>query len=294
MFLEHQSILFISSKENIAMMLHFPRQCCKFNVIKDQFIAYPGLMRPMFKISVAITIIFLFLIRTALGQANKEFAVGYADSYDNLPTIYFKKATEQDYKKASAVNQLTHSIPIINGKNIIIPTGKGKIKLHKYNDSPDQPEGFRGWEYKGYFPILKSYALISHSVSEHLGFSDLVLIDSNSAVKNTIISVGDAAVELPIPSPSGRFLTYYYNYDYERNSCFIGLLKIQDGGNRKKGRLSELMSFQTKDWAVEDIRWLDDNSFIVKAYAMQGQGSQKKKQFIYFLTKLDAVVRQTD
>lgn len=248
----------------------------------------------MSKISVAITIIFLLLIRTALGQANKEFAVGYADNYDNLPTIHFKTATEKDYKKSSAVNQLTSSIPTINRNNIIIPTGKGKIKLQKYNDSPNQPDGFRGWEYEGYFPILKCYALVSHSVSEHLDFSDLVLIDSNSAVQNTIISVGDAAVELPIPSPSGRFLTYYYNYDYERNSCFIGLLKIQDGGNRKKGRLSELMSFQTKDWAVDDIRWLDDNSFIVKAYAMQGQGNQKKKRVIYYLTKLDTVVKQND
>ncbi|WP_233789101.1 hypothetical protein [Sphingobacterium sp. HMA12] len=248
----------------------------------------------MSKINVSITIIFFFLIRTASGQANKEFAVGYADSYDNLPTIHFKTVTEKDYKKASAVNQLTRPIPTIDRNNIIIPTGNGKVKLQKYDDSPNQLDGFRGWQYKGYFPVLKCYALVSHSVSEHLDFSDMVLIDSNSAVKNIIISVGDAAVELPVPSPNGRFVAYYYNYDYERNSCFIGLLKVQDGGDQKKCRLSELMSFQTKDWAVDDIRWLDDNSFIVKAYTMQGQGDQKKKQFIYYLTKLHTVVKQND
>lgn len=240
------------------------------------------------KNNMRLIFIFLLSISVAYGQRGREVAVGYADRYDSLPRIIFERTTIENYEKFQKAHQLVHNVPVVDKAMLVVPTGKGKLRLKKYDGSPGQGGGFRGWEHAGYFPLLKMHALFSHSVAEHIGFSDLVLIDSITADQYSIVSIGDDAVEVPIPSPDGRYLAYYYNPAYERNSSFIGILGIGKKASSLEGRISELMSFQTKDWAVEDIRWVDSSSFIVKAYIVQIAGQSRTRKYAYYLAKMDS------
>lgn len=238
--------------------------------------------------------LFFFSIGLAYGQSGRELAVGYADRYDSLPAIRVEIAEKQRYERATPAPKMIFTHVAIKKNTLLVSTGDGIITLKKYNDSSGQDDGFRGWQYMGYFPRLQMHALVSHSVSEHLGFSDMVLLDSATSDQYGIVSIGDAAVALPIHSPDGRFLAYYYNHVYEHNSCFIGLLEIRDGMIGAHARISEKASFQTKDWAVEDIRWIDNTSFIVKTYVLKGRGVMEEKQYTYYLARLNSVIKKTE
>ncbi|MFD2902309.1 hypothetical protein [Sphingobacterium anhuiense] len=237
--------------------------------------------------------LFFFSIGLTYGQSGQELAVGYADRYDSLPEIHIEIAEKQLYERTAPAAKMIFSHVSIKKNTLIVPTGKGLIKLKKYDDSPRQDDGFRGWQYMGYLPRLQMHALVSHSVSEHLGFSDMVLLDSATSDQYGIVSIGDAAVSLPIHSPDGRFLAYYYNHVYERNSCFIGLLEIRDGMISSHARISEMASFQTKNWAVEDMRWVDNTSFIVKTYVLKGRGVLGERQYTYYLARLNSAIKKT-
>ncbi|MGJ1384469.1 hypothetical protein [Sphingobacterium siyangense] len=237
-----------------------------------------------------LILLFLLSIGVAYGQPGRELAVGYADRYDSLPTIKFQIVGKQLYDKAVPTSKMVFTNAEVELDTLIVATAKGRITFRKYDDSLENGEGFQGWQYMGYFPSLQMHALVSHDVSEHIGFSDMVLLDSATSDQYGIVSVGDVAVELPVPSPDGHFTAYYYNHVYERNSCFIGILAVLNG----KHRLSEKMSFQTKDWAVEDIRWIDANSFVVKAYTLIGQGVQQSRQYTYYRASLDTGIKTDD
>ena len=233
-------------------------------------------------------LIFIFLLSTGLayGQAGREITVGYVNRYDSLPKIRFEAASKESFDRLLQQSQLIRKAPAMAKGTLAVPAGKGRLRLKKYDGSLGQGDGFRGWEYAGYFPLLKMHALFSHSVSEHIGFSDLVLIDSITTDRYSIASIGDDAVAVPIHSPDGRFLAYYYNPIYERNSSFIGILAVDAKDTRTKGRISELMSFQTEDWGVEDIRWAGSSSLIVKAYTIQISGQTKTRKYAYYLARV--------
>jgi len=234
-----------------------------------------------------LVFLFLFLIGLAYGQSGRELAVGYADRYDILPQLRFQLAERQLYEQAAPAPKMIVSNAAVEQDTLVVPTADGRKTFKKYDDSPGQADGFRGWQYMGYYPSLQIHALVSHDVSEHLGFSEMVLLDSTTSDRYRIVSIGDAAVELPVPSPDGRHIAYYYNPAYERNSCFVGLLRLSDSSGDTHARISEMASFQTEDWAVEDIRWVDNTAFIIKAYTVIGQGALESKQYAYYLARID-------
>ncbi|QMV67574.1 hypothetical protein HS960_07865 [Sphingobacterium paramultivorum] len=231
-------------------------------------------------------LIFLFSINLVYGQSIPNLTVGYGDRYDSLPKLVFNTATLEDYRKAFSSNHIVNKTPAVERKNLVIPTGKGKLEFKKYSFSADQGDGFRGWAYKGYLPQLKMHILVSNHVSESLGFSDLVLLDSTNGSQHTIASIGDGAVEIPIPSPNGYFLTYYYNQVYTSNSCFIGILAVRKGKAPFRIKLSEYNSFETDNWAVEDIRWINNTTIIIKAYTLKKIDNENSKQFAYYIARL--------
>ncbi|WP_343558875.1 hypothetical protein [Sphingobacterium sp.] len=230
--------------------------------------------------------IFLFSCSFVYGQSNEDLTVGYGDRYDSLSKLNFERVGRESYKKASSIDIIVDKTPAIEKENFVIPTGKGRLKFKKYDSSPGQADGFRGWEYKGYFPQLKMHILTSNHVAEGLGFSDLILLDSIDGRQHTIASIGDGAVEIPVPSPDGRFLVYHYNQVYAPNSCFIGVLEVQKGSSQRIS-LSEYRSFESWNWAVENIRWVDQHSIIVKAYTFKKGDNGKNKQFTYYIAQLN-------
>ncbi|QQT25022.1 hypothetical protein [Sphingobacterium spiritivorum] len=230
-----------------------------------------------------ILILLLLISLTAQAQKKNEIAVGYADTYDNLPTIKFKKSTKEEYDLCKPAIKPTSLVLKEEKGNMLLPTKQGIVRLQKYTDRAK--EDFKGYEYSGYFSGLGMYVVNSIHVAEHIGFSDRILIDSISGYQYAIVSIGDDAVEVPVPSPEENYLLYYYNYIYENNSCFLGILHVNKTAAPEK-LLSEKMSFQTKDWAVEEVRWKDDHTIIVKARVVSKENNADKVTYLYYLAEL--------
>lgn len=232
-----------------------------------------------------ILCLFLLISCSCYAQNNNVATIGYADQFDKLPKLNLVKSTQAKYDSIPVKNMLSQPKLFGDAGHVSIQTKKGMLNLKKYNSKVSSAEGFKGYQYAGYYPTLQMHALFSHHTAEHIGFSDLILIDDLNAKKYAIASVGDDAVQLPIPSPNGKYLVYFYNWLYQRNSSFIGVLKI-GSRNHPQTLLAEKASYETKKWAVEGIKWLNDSAFIVKASTEEKNGQAKVKQYAYYLAQL--------
>lgn len=227
-----------------------------------------------------VFIAFVFLSTNLLAQTKKEITVGYIETYEKLPKIVFTSSSLAEYDKYLNTKYIVKP-KLKTSKTHHIINSKGKqFNLKKYKGYGGE-ESYSGYVFLGYYPKLKMFALTENSTAEHLGFGNLVLIDSLTSYQYAIVSIGDGAVETPIPSPKGKYLIYYYNWPYEDNSCFIGLMKI---GNRKKPQkvLTEEAGFDTKKWVVENIKWIDDKTFLIKAFTIKPYKRQGDRFYQYF------------
>lgn len=231
-----------------------------------------------------ILYLFLLISCSCYAQNSNVATIGYTDQFDKLPKLNLVKSTQTKYDSISVENMLSQPKLFGDASHISIQTKKGMLNLKKYGSKVNSAQGFKGYQYAGYYPSLQIHALFSHHTAEHIGFSDLILVDDLNAKKYAIASVGDDAVQLPIPSANGKYLVYFYNWMYQRNSSFIGVLKV---GSRKHPQtlLAEKASYETKKWAVEGIKWLNDSAFIVKASTENRNGQTKVKQYAYYLAQ---------
>ncbi|MFD2287093.1 hypothetical protein GJU39_10620 [Pedobacter petrophilus] len=224
----------------------------------------------------------VFLINASAQQA-KSTSIGYVDNYANLPKIKFEQSNETEYNRYKKVSNLVKAKVEENKTHFTLPTKFKKIKLKKTNQEQND---FDGYEYLGYYQRLKMYAFTENSSAENLTFSSFGLLDSLTAHYYSIISIGDGAVENPIPSVNSKYLVYYYNLAYKANSCFIGLLKVNIEGKPEQ-RLKEKMSFETDNFAVEEIKWVNDQCFMVKTYQTNKVGDQRVKTFTYYKANVE-------
>lgn len=227
----------------------------------------------------------LFLVSfTAFSQKKNEVSIGYTETYEKLPKITFQKSTAAEYKQYKS-GEGPVQLKLKETRSHFQIRTKGQPYWFKKYTSQASGDGFRGFEFFGYFPKLKMYVLTSNSTAEHLGFSDLILIDSISNYRYTIASIGDAAVEIPVPSVNNKYLLYFYNEVYQKNNCTIAILKVNDRKNPSK-LLSEYRYFKTGKWAVDQIRWIDDRSFLVKAVVSPASNSAGSTSFEYYKARL--------
>ena len=94
-----------------------------------------------------------------------------------------------------------------------------------------------------------------------------------------------AAVETPVPSVNSKYLLYFYNEVYNANNCTIAILKVNHRKVPSK-LLTEYQYFKTDKWTVDQIQWIDDQSFLVKALVSKMENSQRSKHFEYYKAKL--------
>jgi len=238
-------------------------------------------------ISIKLHLLLMILLMWNLhagGQEKKEITVGYVNAYEKHPKIVFSVSSKDEYDQYPNTKPLAKP-KLKSSKTHHIITAKTKqFNLKKYKDYGAE-EGYNGYEFLGYFTELKMYAITENSTAEHLGFSTMVLIDSLTACQYAIASIGDAAVELPILSKTGKYLLYFYNWPYDDNNTFIGVLKINNRKN-PQNLLVEKASFNTKDWAVENMKWINDETFLVKAFTVQKHNRQGYRTYQYFKASL--------
>jgi hypothetical protein len=234
-------------------------------------------------------LVFFFLLfasnLSSFAQIKKEVVVGYPETYEKLPKLSFTASSFAEYDKCPAMIYFVKPKLKASKMHHIIPTKGKQFNLRKYKDYGGN-DGFSGYEVLGFYPKLKMFAITENSTAEHLGFSVLVLIDSLTSYQYHLVSIGDGAVEAPIPSMHDKYLVYFYNWPYEDNSCFIGLLKVNHSSKPGK-MLDEKASFDTKKWAVESIKWLDDATFYVKAFTVKAHQRQGSRFYQYLKGKIE-------
>ena len=233
---------------------------------------------------VNLLMLFSLISFTAFSQRKNEVSIGYIDRYEKLPKISFQKITAAEYEQYKPGKALV-KLKLKETKSSFQILTKGRPYWLKKYDPQTSGDGFKGFEYFGYFPKLKMYVLTSNAISEHLGFSDLILVDSLSNYRYSIVSIGDAAVETPVPSVNSKYLLYFYNEVYNANNCTIAILKVNHRKVPSK-LLTEYQYFKTDKWTVDQIQWIDDQSFLVKALVSKMENSQRSKHFEHYKAKL--------
>lgn len=212
-----------------------------------------------------------------------SISIGNISRYDSLPKLSFEKIDETTYLHYKSQQKSPLVVPKLRESDsfFYITTKFKKWAFKKATLHSGDIDGENWDTFIGYYPALKMYAITHNSVSEHLGFGNLSLIDSLTSVQYNLISIGDGAVVAAIPSPNNQFLVYYDNAIYEDNNSFICLLKINSGQNTQNF-LKEHASYRSNDWAIEDLVWMNDTSFVLKVYEERSENNVKIKHFSYF------------
>ena len=220
-------------------------------------------------------------------SSQKNIKVGEMRVYENLPNLKFSKITKNQFDKAQSKQK--NILPKIrkNDSFLFIKTKSENLKFKVYKDYKENGS-WSGSEYVGYYPKLKFYAIQTNYIADYLGFSELTLIDSISNNKYDIISPGDGAIEQPITSLDKKYLVYNYNDMYEFQGCFIGIIKVDEfNKNNPKKYLTEFKSHTSEDWAVEEIKWKDNNTLFIKTYKEKLINKKKQKIFDYLKTNIE-------
>ncbi|RQO69506.1 hypothetical protein DBR43_15630 [Pedobacter sp. KBW06] len=234
---------------------------------------------------VHLLILLLFASFASFSQERNKVSIGYIETYEKLPEIRLQKTSAAEYEQHKPGKTLV-KLKLKETKSQFQIRAKGKQYWFKKYDPQASGDGFKGFGFFGYFPKLKMYVLSSNATSEHLGFSDLILLDSLSNYRYTIVSIGDAAVETPVPSVNSRYLLYFYNEVYNVNNCTIAILKVNDRKVPSK-LLTEYQYFKTDKWSVDQVRWIDDHSFLIKALVSRKENSQRSEHFEYYKAQLN-------
>ena len=216
-------------------------------------------------------------------DSTKTIYVGYPDSYEKLPKLAFDTISATEFKSLLSKKYIQDLKPVQKQNFFFIQTAIKKHKFKKYMDYGGD-KSWSGYEFLGYYPASKLFAITENSTSENLGFGQLFLLDSLSDYRYNIISFGDGSVALPIPSINNKYLVYFYNSVYEHKNCDIGVLKINDRSN-PKNYLAEHASFHSIEFAIEKIVWKSDNSFYVKGYQEIYENEKWVKKYKYYKTE---------
>lgn len=221
-----------------------------------------------------------------VNQASKKIEIGYLNTFEKLPKLKFTKINENEFLRYKPARKLIKQKIEETKTRFYLDIKSKRTEFKKeINKEYGNRNGTSWFEYIGFYPALKLYAITSNSVTENLGFGELSLINKETGFNYQIISIGDGSVETPNPSTNNKYLVYFYNHVYEPNHCFVGVLKINNG-NKPQNFITEYKSYETKDWAVEQLIWIDDQTFVLKAYTKKYQDGQWSKEFDYYQTKI--------
>ena len=213
-------------------------------------------------------------------DSGKQIDIGYYETYEKLPKLQLQIISERAYNK----NPYKTSIQTIQTEQdkdyFYLTTAIKKHSFKKYRDYGGALS-WSGFEFSGYYPELKLYAITQHSTADNLGFSELFLLDSITNYTYNIISPGDARVELPVISPNKRWMVYFHNAIYEPNVCDIGILSIGNTTAPVK-RLSEHSSYHSNEYSIEEMVWQSDNCFLIKVSRELLQFEDPVKVFEYY------------
>ena len=214
-----------------------------------------------------------------------DYEVGWMEDYEKLPKLEFIEIRESEFHKVPKDSVRTMPQIDMGDEEFAIQTWKKRHVFDLYRDYGGV-RGHEGHEYLGYYPGLKLFAITSNWTGESMGFGKLVLIDSITDKEYGIVSIGDVPVELPLPSINNKFMVYYDNWMYDHKDCTICVVQIGNKAN-PDDYLREYRIYESHDFAIDEIRWIDDNSFVVRGYEDVYENGDWTKKFKYYKTSFE-------
>ncbi len=136
--------------------------------------------------------------------------------------------------------------------SFIIKTNSDK-KVYNTRITDDFPYNY----YLGFLDPLNLYIVSNIDGRNELGM--LLLIDKQTGKEFYYSSGYDYPCEALCISPKNNYLLSYANNWAEHNQCMISVMKIVKSKNNYK--LKALVSFDSDSWTINDIAWINDNSF---------------------------------
>lgn len=207
----------------------------------------------------------------------KHIEVGFSIKFEALPLLEFSEITKNQYDNLkSTANSIINSPLQIKDNNYLLEINNKILQLK--TEANTVKEGENKYNYLGFYPTLNVYAFSANSISDNLGFSELELINTSNSSVYSIVSVGDDKVENPIVSPQTKYLAYHYNYVYEDNKSFLGVLNINPDKT-----FTEYRSFSSNDFNILETAWFGDDYVGIKVTSDNG------KTFKYYKANLSAI-----
>lgn len=188
----------------------------------------------------------------------KHFQVGLEEKFETLPLLDFTEIIKNEYDDLkSTAHPITDSPLESQNGNYLLELNDKILQLKKSNNT--LKEGETQYEYLGFYPSLNMYAFSENSIADYLGFSELNLINTTNSSVYSIVSPGDNKVENPVISPNTKYLAYCYNDVYNKNTSFLGILKI----NTNK-TFTEYRSFSSDHFDIKEVVWFGDDYIGIK------------------------------
>ncbi|WP_264550605.1 hypothetical protein [Flavobacterium sp. N2038] len=217
---------------------------------------------------------------------SKIVEIGYYEKLQNLPNFRLDSIKETEYNRIP----LTESFKIakIEEHNdfLYIQGANQKFEFRKYKDYKGELS-WSGYKYFGNCASLDLVALQELSTADHMGFSEMQLLDLSNNYLFKIISLGDSSVSVPELSPDGKYMVYFQNPEYESKDLTIVILKVNDK-NDPPGFLTEYKScFAKSDNSIEEIKWKNNTEIYIKASKSIGFDSNGKELKDYFYYKAE-------
>lgn len=207
-----------------------------------------------------------------------------SDSSKTIDSLSFISITEKEYlnfraKRKGKIKIDTTIQPDSSGL-FIVQTKKSYYELinaESYSSS---------YNYIGYIPTIKAH-LINHCGE---GACESYLLDNEADVKMVVPCDFDAgAIDLLI-SPSNTLMLVYSSYDgpdyanyYSFRSEFVIYQISKDGGIQE---LKLFKAFQTGDWSIQEIVWINDDMIALKIYEGNNSGNGPVGGYKYLKTTI--------
>ncbi|NML57080.1 hypothetical protein [Chryseobacterium cheonjiense] len=191
-------------------------------------------------------------------KALKHFQVGLEEKFEALPLLDFTEIAKNEYENLrSTAHPITNSPLQSKNGNYIVELNDKILQLKKLTSTIK--EGETQYDYLGFYPSLDMYAFSANSIGDNLGFSEFNLINATNSSVYSIVSPGDDKVENPVISPDTKYLAYAYNYMYDKNKSFLGILKINNNQT-----FTEYRSFSSDNFNIKEVVWFGDDYIGIK------------------------------
>ncbi|WP_281322098.1 hypothetical protein [Flavobacterium aestivum] len=221
-----------------------------------------------------------------LKSDSKIVEIGYQEKLDGLPHFELDSIDEAEYDRIPLSNSFKKNKIESNKDFFYIQGAKQKYEFKKYRDYKGD-EGWSGFQYFGHCASLNLVAIQELSTADHLGFSEMKLLDASNDFQYKIISLGDSSVSVPELSPDGKYIVYFQNPEYESGDLSIVILEVSDKIDPTKFLTEYKSCFSKKGDSIEEIKWKSNNVFYIKAFKSVGFDQNGKELRDYFYYKAE-------